>query len=92
MNHNKRLFLPLLIALVLVVFAIGFAQTVQRSKQTEACCVMDSCCCKSDSCDTKTSNMSTHDVKNHDQKNHDMKNGCCCCSDSCEIKVKQAGS
>lgn len=81
MNHKKRLFLPLLLALLLVGFAISLAQTGQQSnqkKQTEACCAMDSCCCNGDSCD-----MQKHDAKKEGEK------GCCCCSgDSCDMTAQ----
>jgi len=102
MNHNKRLFLPVLIALVLVAFAVGLAQTGQPSnqkQQTEACCAMDSCCCKSDSCDMKTAQNAdgtsagccggaSCDMQKHDSKNGGEKGCCCCSSDSCPMTAQ----
>ena len=104
MKPHRRLILPLLIGLVLVVFAISIAQTSQQpanqKKQTDSCCAMDSCCCHGGSCDMKDgekTDSTKHccgdscDMKmKHDAKNHASEAGCCCCSDSCNMETHDA--
>src|SRR5829696_8665121 len=82
MRSHKSSILIALMALSLSTFVAvmgqqGAAQTDQK-KQAEACCAMESCCCKGDSCP----------MKKEGTANADAKDACCCSSGGCDMKAE----
>jgi len=80
MRSRKSTNLIALAALLLTAFfgvmaQQGAPQTDQK-KQAEACCAMESCCCKGDSCP----------MKKEAATNADAKDACCCSSGGCDMK------
>ncbi len=80
MRSHKSTILIALMALLLSAFVAvmgqqGASQTDQK-KQAEACCAMESCCCKGDSCPLNKEGAANAEVKD------------ACCGDSCDMTAK----
>lgn len=82
MKPRKNTVLIMLLALVLTAFSATMAQTPAQGdqKKSEACCSMETCCCKGDSCE----------MKKHDAKGHDAKGECCKMKNKDKAKQKAA--
>lgn len=91
MRPRKNTTLIMLLGLLLLVFAVGTAQTQTPSQgdqkaKTESCCSSESCCCCSgDSCQLKTEGTAatTADTAAKTDAKPD-----CCSGDSCKMKKK----
>ena len=81
MRSHKSTILIALMALLLSAFVAVMGQQSQpqtdQKKQAEACCEMESCCCKGDSCP----------LKKEGATNADAKDACCCSSGGCDMKA-----
>ena len=82
MRSHKSTILTALMALLLSTFVAVMGQQAvpqtDQKKQAEACCAMESCCCKGDSCP----------MKKEGAANADAKDGCCCSSGGCDMKAE----
>jgi hypothetical protein len=102
MKPHKHM-LVMLIGLMLVAFAAGMAQTTpqgDQKKKAEACCSMDSCCCKGESSPVMKEDGATGAEAKHsccggdsceiaeggEMKSHVDHKGCCGGDESCEMK------